>query len=247
MTTYDIHPEPHKVDASRATAWLGDGWRLFSMAPGVWIATAIVLIVIQVLLGMVPGIGQIASVLLTPVFAAGLMQCSRSVAEGTTLQFDEMFAGFRRNTSNLVLAGLLMLAGFALISIVAFALLGAVGGAPLLNAIQSGTFSSIEVGTAIGAVLLAMLVWLLLSLPLTMAIWFAPALVFFDGMAPFNALKSSFRACLHNWLTLSIYGLVLMVLAFIASIPFGLGWLVLLPVAAISIYLSYRDIYGSNT
>ena len=91
--------------------------------------------------------------------------------------------------------------------------------------------------------LLAVLVWLLLSLPLTMAIWFAAPLVYFDGVTPLNAMKCSFRACMTNWLCLSIYGLVLIVLAVFATIPFALGWLVLLPVVAISLYLSYRDIF----
>jgi uncharacterized membrane protein len=247
MATYDAQPELHKVDAGRATAWFGEGWQLFSAAPGVWIAITVVLMVIYLVLGLVPGIGQIASALLTPVFTAGLMQCSRTAAAGTPLQFELMFSGFRRNTGNLVMLGLLTLVGFVLISIAAFAILGVIGGASLLSAIQSGTFSGIDVGATIGAVLLALLVWMLLALPLTMAIWFAPALVFFDGIAPFDALKSSFRACLRNWLSLSIYGLVLMLLAFIATIPFGLGWLVLIPVTAASIYFSYRDIYAASS
>jgi hypothetical protein len=40
-----------------------------------------------------------------------------------------------------------------------------------------------------------------------------------------------------------IYGIVLFVLAMIASIPFGLGWLVLGPVVFGSVYAAYRDIY----
>ena len=34
-----------------------------------------------------------------------------------------------------------------------------------------------------------------------------------------------------------------LLLAFVASIPFGLGWLVLGPVIAASLYTSYRDIF----
>ena len=243
VTTYDALPEPHKVDTSRATAWLSEGWRLFSAVPGVWIAITVVLIVIQMLLGVIPAIGQIASALLTPVFAAGLMECSRTSSEGGILQFEQMFAGFRRNTGNLVMVGLLTFAGFALISIVAFAILAVIGGTALLSAIQSNSFSSIEFGTALVAVLLALLIWMLLALPLTMAIWFAPALVMFDNVAPINAMKISFRACLHNWLPLSIYSIAVFVFAVIAAIPFGLGFLILVPVFATSVYLTYRDIF----
>ena len=182
-----------------------------------------------------------------PVFAAGLMECSRIAASGETLQFEQMFAGFRRNTGNLVMVGLLTLAGFAVISIVSFAVLGVIGGMTLLNAIQSGSFSSVDFFAAAGGILTASLVWLALALPLSMAIWFAPALVIYDGMAPVNAMKSSFHASVHNWLSLSIYGLVLCVLAIIAAIPAGLGFLVLLPVMAASVYISYRDIYHGSS
>jgi uncharacterized membrane protein len=243
VVTYDAQPELHRVDAGRATAWLTEGWRVFAAVPGVWIAITIVLIVIHLLLSVIPGIGQIASVLLTPVFAAGLMECSRTSTEGGALLFEQMFVGFRRNTANLVMVGVLTLVGFTLISIAAFTMLGVIGGTALLGAIQSGSFSTIELGSAFLALLLALLIWMLLALPLTMAIWFAPALVMFDGVAPFNAMKSSFRASLHNWLSLSIYGIVLFMLGIIAAIPFGLGFLVLIPVMAISVYLSYRDIY----
>ena len=45
--------------------------------------------------------------------------------------------------------------------------------------------------------------------PLFMAIWFAPALVFFNRMAPVDALKASFNACLKNFLSLLVYGCLL--------------------------------------
>jgi uncharacterized membrane protein len=41
-----------------------------------------------------------------------------------------------------------------------------------------------------------------------------------------------------------VYGVVYVVAAIVASIPFGLGWIVLLPVLMLTVYVSYRDIYG---
>jgi len=40
-----------------------------------------------------------------------------------------------------------------------------------------------------------------------------------------------------------LYGLVGIGLAIVASIPFGLGWFVLLPVTIASMYTSYCDIF----
>jgi hypothetical protein len=49
---------------------------------------------------------------------------------------------------------------------------------------------------------------MLLSLPIVMAIWFAPALVVFNAMQPVDALKASFHACLKNTLVFLVYGLM---------------------------------------
>jgi uncharacterized membrane protein len=77
-----------------------------------------------------------------------------------------------------------------------------------------------------------------------MALWFAPALVVLRGLAPMAAVRESFLGCLKNMVPFLIYGIVLLVPSIFATIPFLLGWLVLLPVVIASIYVAYRDIYG---
>ena len=62
-------------------------------------------------------------------------------------------------------------------------------------------------------------------------------------LAPIAALKASFVACLNNWIPFLIYSVVLLVLCVVAAIPAGLGYLVLLPVLAASVYTAYRDIF----
>jgi uncharacterized membrane protein len=90
---------------------------------------------------------------------------------------------------------------------------------------------------------LAMLVMFALLLPLMMALWFAPALVVFHERGPVEAMKESFVGCLKNIVPFLVYGLVGLVFAILASIPVGLGWLLLGPVLIASLYASYRDIY----
>jgi uncharacterized membrane protein len=84
---------------------------------------------------------------------------------------------------------------------------------------------------------------LALLLPLFMALWFAPALAVFHQQGPAEAMKNSFVACLKNVVPFLLYSVILLLLTFVASIPFGLGWLVLGPVLAASLYTSYRDIF----
>lgn len=251
MPTYDAHPEPHIVDSSRATAWLSGGWKLFMAAPAIWIAIGVVFAVIYVLLGMVPVLGGVAHTLLLPVLAAGLLEASRIARSGVTPPFDALFAGFRSNTGNLVMIGLLTLGAIAVIGVIAFVIVFIGGGAGTISALKhiantgadsAVTTSGASVGLALGSLLLAALVTLMLMLPLTMALWFAPPLVFFDGMAPLDAMKSSFKAGMQNWLSITIYGILAFVLMFIAAITL-VGLLVVVPLIATSLYLSYCDIY----
>src|SRR5690606_14156021 len=62
-------------------------------------------------------------------------------------------------------------------------------------------------------------------------------------VAPVEAMRLSFIGCLRNILTFLVYGVLLFILSILASIPFGLGWLVLLPIIVGSIYAGYRDIF----
>ena len=119
------------------------------------------------------------------------------------------------------------------------AILGSAGGLQIFTdpgSIDPAAFAS-------PAMLLPMLVALALFVPVAMAFLFAPALVALGGQSIVNSLKMSFSGCLKNIVPFLIYGIVAFVLAIIATIPFGLGWLVLGPILTASIYAAYRDIY----
>ena len=57
------------------------------------------------------------------------------------------------------------------------------------------------------------------------------------------ALKFSFAGCVKNVIPYLLYGIIGLLFSIAASIPLGMGWLVLLPMIFISIYLSYQDIF----
>jgi hypothetical protein len=230
-------PHGRTVPIENGWTWIADAWSIFRRAAGIWIGMVLTLFVISVVLAFIPFIGQIASVVLWPVFTAGLVLASRTIDQGGGVQFVELFAGFKYRFGTLLVVGLLYLAGTVAIIFTVVALTG-VSLIGLLNA------TSPEAALALGATLLiALLLILALMLPLIMAIWFAPPLVVFHEMGALDAMKASFVGCLRNMLPFLLYGAVLLVAAIVASIPLGLGWLVLGPVMAASIYTAYRDIY----
>jgi len=217
--------------------WLKQGWQIFVANPGVWIAIAVILFVIFFILSLIPMIGQLALNFLMPIFSAGLLLGCRAMAKGEELRIDHLFAGFQNNVGNLIMVGVFYLVGSALIMLIVF-MVG--GGAAFSGAMMGGMDG---VGMIGAGFMLAMLLMLLLSIPLMMAIYFAPALVVFRNAAPLDAMKISFGACLKNMVPFLVYGVVVLVLVFIAVLPFGLGLLVLMPVLAGALYHSYTDIF----
>lgn len=228
------------VPPGNAFDWLKQGWALFAANPGLWIGLTIVLLVIVLGVQIVPLVGTLAAHLLMPVLGAGMLLVCRKIDEEERVQIDDLFAGFKQNAGPLVMVGVLyMLAMFAIVVIVVIVGGGSVAGG-LLSAQPAG------LGVIFGGLMLSLLLSLALSVPVVMAVWFAPALVFFNRMQPVAALKASFEACMKNVLAFMVYGLIVLVLAFFAALPVGLGFLVLIPVLAGSVYAAYRDVFVAN-
>jgi len=234
--------------AGNGLDWWKEGWRYFAAAPWMWIGLTIAFIVILILASIVPLIGSIASTVLTPVLAAGLMAGCNAQDRGGELTFNHLFAGFGERLMPLIIVGLLYLVGTAIIMVVVLAIIVAFVGMSGLGSLWSG--DPMQVGWAMLATLgagafFAVLIGTLFALPLMMAFWFAPPLVMLRNVEPVAAMKASFAACLVNIWPMFVYGLVGIVLMIVATIPFGLGWFVLCPVFATSIYASYKDIFGT--
>ena len=227
------------VAAGNALAWLRAGWALFAAYPGSWIALSVVLLVLVLGVLIVPLVGALAVNLLTPLLAAGMLIAGEKVSRGERPEITDLFAGLQRRTSELVMLGVLYMAAMLIVLAVVLILSGA-----SVWGLAMG--SPLGIGLAFGGIIFTLLLSLALSLPIIMAIWFAPALVVFNNMAPRAALTASFYACLKNPLVLFVYGLIIVVLMFFAALPVMLGFLVLLPVIAGSLYASYRDIFVAN-
>ena len=225
------------VAAGRGWDWIASGWELFKKQAGMWIALVLVAFVIFFVLAMIPVVGSLATFVLSPVFAAGVLAGSRAVDEGRGLEIGHLFAGFREKLAPLATVGAIYLG-----AAVAIALgVGLATGASIF-AMMSGAGEAATPAAAL-SLILALLIMLALLLPVVMAVWFAPALVLFHDKGAVDAMKESFSGCLRNVVPFLVYGIVMMVFGVIAAIPLGLGWLVLGPVLCTSFYTSYKDIY----
>lgn len=228
------------VDAGRGWEWIASAFTLFKKQPGNWILVLIVFLVCLILITLVPVIGGLANMLLMQVFMAGIMLGCRALDNGQDLEVAHVFAGFKQNTSNLMVLGLLALAGWVVVLIPVLLIMGGGGVMAMMRGHDAMAMGIATLGLSF---VLAMLVGLALSVPIYMALWFAPSLVVFHNMAPVDAMKASFTGCLKNLVPFLLYGVVLLVLCLFAVVTFGLGYLVLIPVILASIYTAYRDIF----
>lgn len=235
---YHPQPEPGTVSPAHALKWLAAGWRLFIGNPGVWLAQTLIFIIILSALGLVPLIGWAAAPVALPVLAAGMVAGAHAQAAGKRVRVDHLFDGLRLHAGNLLLVGGFHLLGALIAAMVA----AAIGGSAVLTGMVIGAFAGM--GLAAGGVMFGVLVFTVLWGLLMMALWFAPALVMLQDVAPLDAMKISARACFRNLLTFIVFGALLYVLAWVAMLPAGLGVFVLVPVLAGALEAAWRDTFS---
>jgi len=241
-TDGEFNLEGNARPAGAGMEWWTKAWPLFTRQAGMWIAVIVVTFVIIAVASFIPVLGQLVIFLFGPVVAGGLMLETRDVDRGDALTIGHIFAGFSNQMGQLVLVGVIYLAGMVIAMVVAAFTAGVGIGTMMMGGAGGGAPGAMGMAGAT-SILLAALIMLALALPLYMAVWFAPALVVFHSLGAIEAMKASFFGCLKNIVPFLIYGIVGLLLGIVASIPFGLGWLVLGPVTVASVYVGYRDIY----
>ena len=238
---FPISPTPfdatsREVDAGACFEWAQQGWAMFLANPGIWIGCSVLLLVMLMAISIVPVFGQIAAHLLVPLFGAGMIRVCKRIADGEEPEIGDLFAGFRHNAGQLVMVGVYFALGIFGIAFFVFMLSS--GG--LLGGV---TGKVAGVGITLGGVMLAGLLVVVLSIPVIMATWFAPTLVFLHDMKPIDAMKASFAAGAKNVLPMFIFGTFLVVALFFAMLPIGFGLMLFLPVFSGAVWASYRDIF----
>lgn len=255
-----------RYEARHGMAWLAQAYALFRRNPLPWVVLLLSYYMVLLLLRAVPYIGPYAMTVLKPVFAVGLLAAAWTQERGGTPALRQLFQGFRANLGSLLPIGIFYVVG---ITAAVFAS-SLVDGGKLLDLMSNaGTMSEVEIAAALGdgALEAGMLFSALLSIPVLIATWWAPALVVFQNAGAGAALAASLRAALANWRPLAVYGLAvffygallpaLVTGAITLVLPEAIGQMfalaLLLPYGIlfaaalhISDYVSYRDVFHAG-
>jgi uncharacterized membrane protein len=229
------------VAVNRGAGWFQEAFSLWRQDWFPWTVICLILIFISIIPLFIP-FAALLVYLFFPVLIAGLMLGCQSADQGGHAEVSALFRGFSGRLEQTILVGVAYVAGIIVIVILMLVLIYTMtGGLEIITDPQSANLENIS--AVFTELLLATLIGLLLYLPLVMALWFAPALIVLDGHAAGNAMISSFNACLANLMPFLVYGIVGLLLSLLATLPMGLGWLILFPVFIITIFISYKDIY----
>lgn len=231
----------------RGAGWIADGFRLFRADIGTWLLVAVTLMVVSTVLPLVPVLGTIALFLVSPILMGGLMLAIRDRQQGRPFVFSGLFRGFEGEMAGrLASVGAVSLLLNLLAVVVTLAFVMFFSGADFLTRLAQSEdmlAAGMELTLGIG-LLIGLLVYLALLVPITMLVWFAPALVVLENEPAGSAMRHSFVGCLRNFGPYLVYGLVgLLLFPLIAIFTLGLGILVLVPVGLASIHVAYQDIF----
>lgn len=233
--------EPQRLQAGQGWQWIKQGYGLFMKAPLLWMVLLLICFIAVAGLSAIPVVGEPLASLLLPAVLIGLMTGCRALEHGDELELAHLFNGFQKHTAHLITLGGIALVGQFLI----FGLMMLVGGAALVGILTSGqpVQDPEVIRQALAGAGFAVLIGVALFSILLMAMQFAPMLVYFDDVAPVEAMKLSLRAFLANIGPMLVYGTLFILLAILASIPMMLGWLVLMPIVFTSLYACYSGIF----
>ncbi len=238
-----------KIPPSHGLLWIKHGYRLIMRSPLHALSLAMVFLMSMMLVMVIPVGGILFAMLLMPVMMAGYMRVCRALEYSEKVVPRYIFSGFESRTAQLVSIGGMLLVGMLVVSMITV-MIGGDTLNTLITAYQKQPDSHVMLEAMLApdsGLMPSLLTGLILLFVLMLALQYAPMLVYFDQKTPIEAIKLSMQGSLRNIIPLTVYSMLMQLLAFFVSvIPFNLGIFIFLPIALTSMYVSYRDIFAEE-
>lgn len=240
--------------------WLLKGLALFRKKPGELFLFGNTYLFILLFVGvLIPVLGPTLVTLLTPAFAYGIMLAGKMAQSGQRVTPILLFSGLSQagpaNRKNLLMLGAGYTACFAVIKLLAYAVLGE---QPQVDFTDMQNVDPVAMAEFTNFMVSYMAFAALTSIPVILLFWYAPVLVVWHNMSPVKALFSSWVAVWRNKSAFVIYGMGwgLLSLAFcsvvigvlsVIGLPSGLMGAVNIMVLALVMSVSLMTFYPSYT
>ncbi|MCE3263224.1 MAG: rane protein [Pseudoduganella sp.] len=244
-----------KIPASAGPAWIREGFVIFRKQPGGLMLLMLAYLLVSVVLGIIPLLGQWLPMVLAPVSTAVFLQACALADSGQRLTPEILKPIFAKPTfPRLVGLGALFVLMLSLLALLFGAMVG--GDAMVQLAEQQLKPETAQPPAGAGS---AMLVVFLLSLPISMAMLFAAPLIHWQRMGVGKALFYSFFAVWRALAAFIVYFLcwmmivmfaVYVILLLVGKSALGMALtqsllMVIVMVVQCSVYAAYRSIFGA--
>jgi hypothetical protein len=195
------------VPARQGAQWVRLGMQVFRKQPLGITGLFFTFIAVVSVLSILPVIGPLLGLTLIPALTAGLMHATHECIKGQFPSLKMLFAplltGDKQRRRDMLVLGLLY----------ALCFVGIMGLSMLMD---GGTFARLylvggkldEQALAEPEFLAAMYAALACYLPISLAFWHAPALVFWHGLSPAKSIFFSTVTCFKNFGAFTLYGLI---------------------------------------
>jgi hypothetical protein len=250
----------NRLDAIAGLRWIGEAFLIFRVAPLRQLAFNLAFLFALTVVLALPAVGFALVWLLIPALLVGPHAVARSASRGAPPDAALLVSGFSRGFAAQLRLGGVYLGGMAVVLVATIPADG-------------GRFAQAMLGTVRLAIAdlqgpelqRAMLIGAGLQTVLLAALWYAPLLVAWKGLAVSKAVFFSAAAALINWRAFLVYGAgmtllfaFVLMLALAGAMLFGgtralqansalfaVIW-TLLPIWFASSYLSYRDVFDGE-
>ena len=250
----------------RGIDWIVQGWHRVQEQPPLWFGMAAIYLVLGFLLKLIPFMGDLLLVLVTPMLLAGVIAGlareknavhenvnSMTASMPALLQVwlaqpaQELVSIFIREDKvfGAVLLGIVTLGLAMLVKITGYLLIGG----SMVSGLTAGQFNASQITTVLGMIVVAML-----YLGLAMGLVYSVPRTVLGNRPPFEAIADSFTACRDNAVPLLTLAAPFFIVYLVIIAAFAnnhwLGYLlvfsaggVALPVFVASVYSSYLALY----
>jgi hypothetical protein len=203
--------------AATGWRWVRDGFSLLRRQPIALLAITFLNLMLLSLSVVIPLVGAVSPLVLTPALMVGLMHAVRSAEAGRMPSPGLLFAGFR-DAGGTAWRPLLVLGGFNAAATLAALALAALADGGTLMRLATGQAGADEVGADESSMLYAAVVFVLVYTPIQMAMWYAPLFAAWHKVPPAKALFFSFFAVWRNKWAFLVFGAGWFAVAFLASL-----------------------------
>lgn len=215
-----------RAPAAAGLRWLQQAWELFKQQPGLWIQLVFIIHFSTLLGALHPLLGVVAA-LLNPFLSAGLYRCIVARQKGENVTLQQFWQPLSEPACRAIF---LRLAAANMILTIPLSLI-------FLELYQQVLAANLNFMLLLGFIVGQTMVLMLFAYAVAIA-------YFLKETRLIPIFQASFIACWRNVQPLSVYGFIAIVLLSTAIPTFFITWLVVLPLLAISFFLSFTDFFA---